>query len=318
MAEPNESANPLSAPTAPVDAPPHLSHASPPNFAERFLVGPQGLRVGWRLLAYLFLAAVLFFIGQLILVSVSHIGLLRLMFLDKAFFVLDVTLPAFFMAHMEGRSFAAYGLSPRGILDRNFWTGALWGIGAITVLIVLLRFVHAYETNGFALHGYRLAKFAVFWVAFFALVALSEEFLLRGYTQFTLSQAVGFWPAAVLLSLAFGGIHLANQGETPSGILGATVIGLFLCLTLRRTGTLWFAVGFHLFWDWGESYVFAVPDSGTITPGHLLRSSLHGAGWITGGTAGPEGGALVFLVIAIVWIAFDRLYPHAKYPNDLT
>lgn len=315
MAELNEKSNPPSPATTPsVEPSLPLPPVLPPSLAERFLVGPGGLRPGWRLLAYLFLAAVLFFIGQLLLLSMTHIGLLRLMFVDKAFFVLDVTLPAAFMARMEERPFSSYGLSIRGIGGKNFWAGSLWGMGAFVTLIVLLRLFHAYDLSGFALHGYRLAKFAGFWLAFFALVAVSEEFLLRGYTQFTLTQTMGFWPAAVALSIAFGAIHLGNQGENWSGILGAITIGLFLCLTLRRTGDLWFAVGFHLFWDWSESYVFAVPDSGSLTPGHLLRSSLHGPRWITGGTAGPEGGAIVFLVIAVAWVAFDRIYPNAKYP----
>jgi CAAX protease family protein len=314
MAELNDSPHPPSTPAAPIEAPPLLSHPSSPTFGERLLVGPEGLRAGWRLLAYLFLVAVLFFVGQLALLSMNRLGLLRLMFVDKVFFVIAVTVPGFFMARMERRPFSAYGLPVQGIGGKNFWLGGLWGLGAITMLILLLRAFHGYDATGLALHGRRLVEFAFFWAAFFGLVALSEEFLLRGYTQFTLTGAIGFWPAAVLLSLMFGAIHLSNEGETWSGILGVIVIGFFFCLTLRRTGNLWFAIGFHAFWDWGESYLYSVPDSGSRTPGHLLHSSLHGSAWITGGTAGPEGGALVFLVIAIAWIAFDRIYRRAKYP----
>ena len=47
----------------------------------------------------------------------------------------------------------------------------------------------------------------------FLLVGLFEEFLLRGYTQFTLARGIGFWPAAVVMSCAFGLIHLRNEGE---------------------------------------------------------------------------------------------------------
>jgi len=159
-----------------------------------------------------------------------------------------------------------------------------------------------------------MALFAIFWAAFFVLVALSEEFLLRGYTLYTLTEAMGFWPAAVLLSLTFGGIHAANRGESAMGILGAAAIGFFFCLTLRRTGDLWFAVGFHASWDWFESYVYSVPDSGSVAPGRLLHPSLHGSPWITGGTVGPEGSLFLILVMAVVWFAFSRVYRVAKYP----
>ena len=95
--------------------------------------------------------------------------------------------------------------------------------------------------------------------------------------------------------------------------MAAGLIGFFLCLTLRRTGDLWWAVGFHMAWDWGESYLYSVPDSGTLLPGHLLISSLHGPDWLTGGSVGPEGSYLVFVVIGVLWFLFDRAYPEVKY-----
>ena len=158
-----------------------------------------------------------------------------------------------------------------------------------------------------------MLKFAAFWGLFFLLVGLFEEFLMRGYTLFTLSKALGFWPAAILLSILFGAVHLANQGEAWIGALAAGLIGFFFCLTLRRTGNLWFAVGFHASWDWGETYLYSVPNSGIATPGHLLTSSFHGSRWLSGGSVGPEGSVFVFVVIALLWILFDRLHRDVKY-----
>jgi membrane protease YdiL (CAAX protease family) len=320
MAEPNESPNPPSRQTTPMETavPEFPQDYPPPTSAERIhaiFVGPEGLRTGWRLFVYLFLAAVLFLLSQALLSSLRSLGFLRLLFLDKALFVLEVTVPAAFMARMEQRPFGAYGLPPRGILSKNFWIGGLWGMGAVSLLVLLLALAGAYDHGSVILHGRRLAEFALFWAAFFFLVGVSEEFLLRGYTLFTVTQATGFWPAAILLSLMFGGIHVGNQGETWMGILGAAIIGFFFCLTLRRTGNLWFAVGFHASWDWGESYLYSVPDSGSLAPGHLLRSSLHGSRWITGGTVGPEASVLLLVVMAVAWVAFDRMYREAKYPG---
>ena len=125
-----------------------------------------------------------------------------------------------------------------------------------------MRAAHVFYFGAVALHGVRLLKFAVFWASFFLIVGFYEEFFTRGYTQFTLTQGVGFWPAAILLSVGFGALHLENPGEDWVGILAAMLIGFFFCLTLRRTGNLWFAIGFHTSWDWGESYLYSVPDSG--------------------------------------------------------
>jgi len=146
----------------------------------------------------------------------------------------------------------------------------------------------------------------------FLLVGLYEEFLLRGYSQFTLARGIGFWPAAVVLSCTFGLVHLSNGGEQWMGLLSAALIGFFFCLTLRRTGNLWFAVGFHAAWDWGQSFFYSVPDSGTLAPGHLMSSTLHGPQWLSGGSVGPEGSVLCFVLMAVVWIAFDRAYPGAS------
>ena len=120
----------------------------------------------------------------------------------------------------------------------------------------------------------RLWGYAALWGVVFLCVGLFEEFLFRGYAQFTLATGIGFWPAATALSAAFGALHLANSGEDKVGALSVFVIGMFFCLTLRRTGNLWFAVGLHAAFDWGETFLFSVPDSGLVAPGHLLNSSV--------------------------------------------
>ncbi len=217
------------------------------------------------------------------------------------------------MGWIEKRPFGDYGLPRRGAFGKSFWVGMLWGIVAITALVVAIGGVGDFSLGRLALHGGRILKFAVFWGVFFLAVGLFEEFLLRGYTQFALTQGIGFWPAALLLSCSFAALHFWNPGETWIGLIAVAVIGLFFCLTLRRTGNLWFAVGFHASWDWGESYLYSVPDSGGMVTGHLLRSAFHGSRWITGGTVGPEGSVLVFVVIGLTWVVFDRVYPELKY-----
>ena len=87
------------------------------------------------------------------------------------------------------------------------------------------------------------------------------------------------------------------------------VIGMFFCLTLWRTGNLWFAVGLHAAFDWGETYLYSVPDSGLVAPGHLLNSSFHGPTWLTGGSVGPEGSAIAFLVVGLAAVLFVIVYP---------
>lgn len=280
----------------------------------KLFIGPDGLRAIWRLVLYVMMyKALRFFLeAALYFVPVSRIwwGML----VEAGLAVVAIA-PAFLMAAIEGRRIDDYGLPPRAAFGKRFWAGALWGIASMSLLLVALHFAGAFDFGAFALHGVlRALKFALFWGVFFLLVGLYEEFFLRGYIQFTLTQITGFWPAAILLSLTFGALHLGNPGESPAGIAAAAFIGLFFCLTLRRTGSLWFAVGFHTFWDWAQSFLYSVPDSGQTFPGHLMRASMHGPRWLSGGSVGPEASVLLFVLIAVLWLVFNRLYPVVEYP----
>jgi hypothetical protein len=277
--------------------------------------GPHGLRAGWRLLLYVILWRILRVeLGILLDKIDAHVSIkLWLDLITELGSFVIVAIPAVVMGWIEKRPFGDYGLPRRGVFGKSFWVGMVWGIVAITALMLAIGGVGDFSLGRLALHGQRILKFAAFWGAFFLAVGFFEEFLLRGYTQFTLTQGIGFWPAALLLSTTFAALHFRNPGETWIGLLAVAVIGLFFCLTLRRTGTLWFAVGFHASWDWGESYLYSVPDSGVIAPGHLLHSSFHGSRWMTGGSVGPEGSLLLFVVIALTWVVFDRVYPEVKY-----
>jgi membrane protease YdiL (CAAX protease family) len=300
---------------------PGLQHAAPaPALARRIhglLMGPEGLRSGSRFLLYAAMAWVLYWLLGMVLLHLQRYvaSQLRISLIAEFGLFGVAGLPAFVMARIEKRRFDAYGLPRRGAFGKLFWAGALWGIIAITVLMLVMRGAGLFDFGKLALHGGRIFKFGAFWGVFFLLVGFFEEFLARGYTQFTLAQGIGFWPTAVLLSIGFGAIHLGNEGEAWIGALAAGVIGFFFCLTLRRTGNLWFAVGFHATWDWGESYLYSVRDSGEMIPGHLLNSSSHGSRWLTGGSVGPEGSVFVFVIIALLWVAFSRMYPEAKYSS---
>lgn len=117
---------------------------------------------------------------------------------------------------------------------------------------------------------------------------------------------MGFWPAAFLLSAIFGAVHLTNPGENLMGALEVFVTALLLCLSLRRTGDLWFAVGLHGAWDWAETFFYGVPDSGYQGPGHFLNPMFHGPKWLTGGSVGPEG-SVVTLAVEMVMMALVML-----------
>lgn len=242
------------------------------------------------------------------LVLPRHGFLLRLVEGETIAF-LGVFAAGFLMASVERRRFGEYGLPAGQIAFTKFLQGALFGLVEISAVIGVIAAFGSYHFGSLVIHGFAIVRWAAFWAVFFLIVGLSEEFSFRGYPQFTLSQGAGFWPAALVLSCAFGAVHLGNPGENPVGIAGVMLTGLFWCFTLRRTGTLWFAVGMHASFDFGETFLYSVPDSGAVFPGHLSNATLAGSAWLTGGTAGPEGSILDFVMLLIFFYAFHRLYP---------
>lgn len=287
------------------------------SLPEFIFLGPHGVRLGWRIALYLLLAVVIEEVFRWLGASIfqHRHGAVRLWhdFYTECSLAIAAIAPAILLARVENRSAGDYGLPRREAFGRNFWVGVVWGFVSITALLVLMYAMGAYSFGSFALHGGRVARFALFWAGFFLAVGFFEEFLLRGYLLFAIGERTGFWVAAIGLSALFGAIHLGNSGETFIGALGAALIGLFFCFTLRRTGSLWFAVGFHASWDWGETFFYGVPNSGTTEPGHLLSPTLHGKAWLSGGTVGPEASVMLLVVLAAMWGLFHRQYREAKY-----
>jgi Type II CAAX prenyl endopeptidase Rce1-like len=148
------------------------------------------------------------------------------------------------------------------------------------------------------------------WALLFLLVGIFEESLLRGYLQYTLSRGIGFWWAALLLSVVFALWHASNNGESLLGLLEVGLSGLYFCISLWYTKSLLWAVGFHAGWDWGQSYFYGTPDSGLVMKGHLLTSHTSGNPLWSGGATGPEGSLLILPLVIVMstgmWIWWGR------------
>ena len=170
--------------------------------AHTIFVGPEGLRAGWRFLLYVGMWRVFLVLLRTLVPHFQPHGVRGIWqdLIGELEFLASAFLPALVMGAIEKRSLGSYGLPWRGTFGKAFWVGMAWGIVAITILVLAIGGLGDFSLGGLALHGGRILKFAAFWGGFFVIVGLFEEFLLRGYTQFTLTQGIGFWPAALLLS----------------------------------------------------------------------------------------------------------------------
>jgi uncharacterized protein len=284
--------------------------------ANNIFRGPHGIRAGWRVLIFLAIVAALFATIFLVLgllargrapLNVSQLTPLGLSLSEGALFGIT-SIAALIMARIERRKYGQYGLPGKFAFRKDFWVGTGVGFAAISASLLGIFALHGFRLTGIATHGSTLIAATAAWSATFVMVGLAEEFSFRGYLQFTLATGMGFWPSAILLSALFGLAHASNPGETKFGLFSVVLFGLLFCLFLRRTGNLWWAVGFHAGWDWGQTFFYGVSDSG-IPPYHnLFNSAFQGPAWLTGGSVGPEASIFTPLVLGMVAVLFGRVY----------
>jgi uncharacterized protein len=287
--------------------------------------GPWGLRAGWRLL--IFNAAFMVFGILMKLILVPLVGkdpdwTARNFLLIEAVSLAGAAACVLLMALIERRRFTAYGLTRRGAFGHLFWEGGLWGLTTVGTVVGVMALAGGYSVRGLALKGSDLVVAALLWAAAFLLASLMEELVFRGYELFALASGIRFWPAAVVLSALFGFyLHYAQKpNETLVDGLSVSLIALFFCLTVRRTGDLWFAVGWHWTFNFGSLFIFGFPNTGNKgglpIAGHLLDSATRGSKLLTGGPMGAEASLIVFPVLAVLFAAFHFRFRAVKYPVD--
>jgi len=294
---------------------------SPPadSKTKRIFIGPNGLRAGWRLLTFMAMVKAMATVAQVIIsrffpgaLDPVQLTPMRIIAPDLLF-CLILAVAAWIMSKIEGRRLGQYGLPMSEALRKTFWLGLWIGLIATTATMLAIFALHGIRFTSSAVHGTAIFTAAAAWCLAFLLSAFAEEFLFRGYAQFTLTTGMGFWPSAFLLSGLFGLVHATNGGENVLGDLSVVSFGLLLCLFLRRTGNLWCAVGFHLGYDWGQTFLYGVPNSGLLPSQSLLNASLSGPRWLTGGTVGPEASIFCPIVLVLVAIVFSLKYRDARY-----
>ena len=329
-------------PPAEDDAEARLKQAGPGGVRGVFY-GMDGLRAGWSLLLFVTLV---FGIARAVGWLVKHLlgpsphvkeqSALVVVLAEAATF-LALAGAAWLVSLVEQRRFARYGLdAPVGRRLTQFAVGCVTGFVLLSVLVLLLKVSGLLVFDGMLLSGAAVVQWAAAWALGFLGVGLAEEFATRAFVQFTLArglagiagalgvgartrQVFGFWATALFFSFLFGFGHKGNVGESPIGLLSAGLIGLVFAFSLWRTGSLWWAVGFHAAWDWAQSFVYGVADSGQMVQHHLMASHPVGSPLMSGGLTGPEGSVYVLGAIALTAVAIFVMLPsEAGSPSDAT
>lgn len=273
----------------------------------------RGLRAGWRFVLFLVLLRVVLI--PLVFAAVrpfrhrleSSVG-----DTSDALLLACILLGTLIMSKLEDRSLLSYGLRD-SVAAARLSVGSLTGFASLTLMLLSLRATHHLLFGPRHIGGSQLLQAALLNALGFLIVGLFEENAFRGYALHTLAEGIGFWPAALVMSFLFAWLHMQNQGESKVGIIAVFAFGMMLAFSLWRTGSLLWAIGFHFMWDYSESFLYGVPDSGIVQPEHLLSTRLSGPAWITGGSVGPEGSWFIFLVLGMITLLIHLLYPRRQF-----
>jgi membrane protease YdiL (CAAX protease family) len=195
--------------------------------------------------------------------------------------------------------------------------GGACGLLVLSVLEWLLHTLGVLTVGVSGQNIFWLEHVGVMWAICFLLTGLCEEAVFRGYLLETLANGIGFWPAALITSGLFAAIHTGNNGENVSGLLTCGVYAILFALSVRVTGRIWYAVGFHAGWDWAETFVFGTANSGLRGEGHLLITEVHGSHWISGGSVGPEGSVVAMAIAGILILALWQYYRRGQKDNPV-
>lgn len=301
--------------------------ATPRNSGWRHIFrGLDGLRAGWAALLFLVLFLLLEIGVNLLLkvvLTALHLPLRPdgpapplLIFVSESISTTMVLLATWIMARVEHRPFGGFGLGDRTWLPRLLG-GLAVGFVAISVLIGILWAAHLLVLHGPVLAASQALRYGVSWAAAFLLVGFFEELLLRGYLLQTLARGIGFFWSALLLSALFGFSHVNNHGESPVGLFSAAAVGFVFCLSIWYTRSLWWAIGAHAAWDWGQSFFWGTLDSGMVVKGHLLDEHPVGQRVLSGGATGPEGSVFVFTVLLLMAASIYLWWGRTRAPRTL-
>jgi hypothetical protein len=289
--------------------------------------GSDGLRAGWSALLFVIIFIAVTLLSQVVESMLQINGPNQKTATSPAVaLVFELTnigavmFATWIMARTEGRRIRTYGYAGRARVLR-FVCGWVWGFVALSVMVSALWKSHFLAFDATLLHGFNVWKYGFVWLVVFVCTGIFEESLLRGYLQYTLTRSIGFWWAALVMSFLFGGVHLMNGGESPVGLFSAVAVGLVFCISLWYTGSLWWAIGFHAAWDWGQTFFYGTPDSGVVARGHLLSEHPVGPLLWSGGPTGPEGSLYIvplLLIMALaMWLWWRRRGVTTPYRQDV-
>ena len=163
----------------------------------------------------------------------------------------------------------AYGTGCAGNNVKNLLIGYVIGIG-MNGLAIFMAWMHGDIHMYF--DRFDLLPILILFVAVFVQSA-AEEMICRGfiYQRVLRTYRENFLLAVIVNSVFFGAIHLGNEGVSALAVVDLVVTGLLFSAMVYYFDSLWMAMAAHAGWNFTQSILAGLPNSGNVVPYSIFK-----------------------------------------------
>ena len=206
--------------------------------------------------------------------------------------------------------------------NRPMWKAFLYNGHGNTLKAVLTGSLLGFGMNGFCIlmsvimgdiklsySGFKAVPFFTFLLCVM-IQSGAEEITNRCYLYQKLRRRYR-WPVIAVLvnSLLFMSMHMANPGVTYMGLLQVFLIGVLFSLIVYYWDSLWTVIWAHTAWNFSQSIVFGLPNSGIVSKYSVFKleaaSARDGLFYSTSfgveGSIGANGIIAAMIVLILIY-----------------
>lgn len=258
------------------------------------------LRAGWRIGIF-----VLIFAGCSIAIGFPSIMLVK-QFIDVKWMALQMFISYsvlmlatwIMLRFVDKRPFRSVGLHFETPWFSQLGKGIMLGGGMMTVIFTVFYFTGMVTVEFRELESMEVVLILSNSLFLYVVVGYGEELMFRGYLFQAFVEGTNKVIATVTISFLFALAHAKNPNVSTFGLINVGLAGIWLSIAYFRTASLWLPIGLHFSWNFFQGFIFSMPVSGTTSMKEQIGTAIFsGPEWLTGGSFGPEGGALATIVL---------------------
>ncbi len=211
--------------------------------------------------------------------------------------ILPAAIVILYCRFIEKRSLASMGFVKKNAVP-SYLIGIAAGFAMFSATLLISFAVGAVKYSGAGMeNGGLFALICLGWL----LQGAEEEILCRGYFMPSLSTKMPLWAAALISSLFFSLLHIANGGFNLIVFVNLTLTGFMFAVFAIRFDNLWIGCAIHSTWNLVQGNFYGLPVSGMNTRPSVFNFELaENAELWTGGKFGLEGSLSETIIMAVV------------------